>query len=293
MINLARLTRSRRIFSSMPCAAIYPLRLVLETDRILAFKDLQALCPSATGAVFFPCSSGEWVRATIPGSVGIAVPQGPLLCVLHGGVNLGLGFGLAGGSDTPESDQPIPEMNHEAVEAVTCAWKAEGGGNERDESLVGVPYHLYCISAADSLPVGHWCEVEVTNPENGKKMLSVALVDTGSSMSCFPGAVASLGVLSGGEKNIAMHSETAFAHRGLVDVRPIRLAQPLPLHDESCNAYAYAPLPGPLESVRDSPPLRQITNLNGKVAVIGLPTLAAWGICVHPRLGIVQCTNLQ
>lgn len=115
----------------MPCAAIYPLKLVLETDRILTFKDLQALCPSATGAVYFPGTSGEWVRATIRGSLGIDVPQGPLLCVLHGGVNLGLGFGLAGGSEAPESDQPIPEMSHEAVEAVTCAWKAEGGRIEK------------------------------------------------------------------------------------------------------------------------------------------------------------------
>lgn len=123
---------SQRLASNSPFTMNYPLKVTLDTSRTLSLSDLQELCPSATGSVWYPClSSGEWVCATI-GAAGVVIPRGPLLCGRHEGVNLGRGFGVGGGLLNLEpartgGSQSHPDTKIEAVESLISALESEGG----------------------------------------------------------------------------------------------------------------------------------------------------------------------
>lgn len=130
---------------------------------------------------------------------------------------------------------------------------------------------------------------------NGESNNVVALIDTGSTRSCFPDCMRNLGVLPGGfESTKVLNGARVRVVCGVVALRPLRVAT----QKESDAPWVFTPLTDVAPSfsgtvgqtsIAGVASVHQIVKLEGTVATIGLNTLAAWGVCVNPRLGMVRC----
>ena len=102
-----------------------------------------------------------------------------------------------------------------------------------------------------------------------------------------------LGVLPGGfESTKILNGARVRVVCGVVALRPLRVAT----RKGSDAPWVYTPLSDVASSgtvgqtaVASAASVLQIVKLEGTVATIGLNTLAAWGVCVNPRLGMVRC----
>ena len=134
-------------------------------------------------------------------------------------------------------------------------------------------------------PAEIWYEVEVTNPENGKTALYTALIDTGVAYSAFPSAEKRLGALPGGFTHTATHGGFVHGLLGVLGIRLVRRAHRDLSHDDPFT-WSY----GVLHSEQPFAPasVQEIAaKLDAPFALIGLSTIAAWGMQLHPTHGLI------
>jgi len=133
-------------------------------------------------------------------------------------------------------------------------------------------------------------QVKVTNPENKRSCNYEMLVDTGSSRSAVPGAYTMIGVSSGGSESTVTHTGMVIRQKsGVVEMELIARAYEDGFDAQRNQKWRYelpTELVHSIHSQGSGNP-KEIAKLEG-VAVIGLSTLTAWNVCVHP----VPCENL-
>ena len=151
-------------------------------------------------------------------------------------------------------------------------------------------------------PVEIWYEVEVTNPTNGRSARYTALVDTGATYSVFPAAARRLGATAGGYTVTATHGgdfvgilsvlKVCLLRRAWRDPRAAASAKPFvwvydsaPVGGVTCAAHA-ASTASPLLNPE------VVVKLDGNFAIIGLNTIAALRMRVHPIDGRVLPWNI-
>ena len=130
-----------------------------------------------------------------------------------------------------------------------------------------------------------WYEVEVTNPADGKSALYTALVDTGAVYSAFPSAAIRLGALPGGYTHAVTHGGLVKGQLGVLGIRLLRRAHRDFGHDDPFT-FSYDTVSSTSEpftaAVHEIP-----AKLDAPFALIGLSTIAAWGLQLHPTRGLI------
>lgn len=132
-----------------------------------------------------------------------------------------------------------------------------------------------------------WYEVEVTNPDNGKTALYTALVSTGAVYSAFPSAAKRLGALAGGYTHAITHGGVVLSQLGVLGIRLLRRAHRDVDHDDPFT-WSYDAQTSTSEQPSASAAVTEIAaKLDAPFAFIGLSTIAARGMQLHPIRGLI------
>lgn len=153
-------------------------------------------------------------------------------------------------------------------------------------------------SAADNAdPAEIWYEVEVTNPWSGLTARYAALVDTGATYSTFPDAELRLGARPGAAARTSMHNGEFVTLTGVLCLRLLHRAHRIPssspgsdpfvwTYDADLAASTFAARPGLCVAKGGNNP-GVIAKLEGNFALIGLNSIAALVLQLHPLDGLV------
>jgi len=130
-------------------------------------------------------------------------------------------------------------------------------------------------------------QVKVTHPVTAKYCFYNMLIDTGASRSGIPNAFTRLGIEAGGFENTRTHSGQMKSPCGLVHMQlESRAIIGEELDKIGQPTWRYEPLPEFLKSLKTSSPL-VVSKLDGLIPHVGLNTLLAWNVSVHPEKGLI------
>lgn len=150
-------------------------------------------------------------------------------------------------------------------------------------------------AADDTVAAEIWYEVEVTNPWDRSTARYTALVDTGATYSVFPDAELRLGAKPGAAARTSTHIGESVTFAGVLCIQLLRRAHRISSSDPDPFMWTYdavlpvsaATVSAELCSARGGNNPEVIAKLDGNFAVIGLNSIAALGLQLHSRDGLV------
>jgi predicted aspartyl protease len=139
------------------------------------------------------------------------------------------------------------------------------------------------------VPRGHWYEIEATCHHSGQAGTYIALADTGASFSTLPAAYERMGIEAGGHTTMTSATGKSTVACGSARVKLLRKATSAGM-DKATGAalHDYEDLPPQLVGSMTEVSPSVLVALEGSVPRIGLNLLAAWGLTVDPRLGLIK-----
>jgi len=247
----------------------------IEFPQKLDITTLRAQHPMATGDImFFDPTINDWCSRNVS-ACPVEVKTRIVFVALGEGLDLGDGYSVFSLADN-NVNVPVLGDTYSIMSSVSGKAPITQGVvdymKSLDKSILAVPPSL-------------WYRVKATNPRNNKSAFYHSLVDTDSSRTGLPNAYYRLGIEACGEEHTSHHNGKSDVRAGPAIVELDCRAFPDGIDENGITTWKYKPLHDSLKSHLPKSTQPIVAKLEG-YPVIGLNSLLAWNVCVHPSNGL-------